>query len=409
MPKPLSSIRVLDLTRVLAGPWATQLLADLGAEVIKVERVDGGDDTRSWGPPYFEGETGEGRESAYFLSANRGKSSICVDIRTPQGQAIIRALAAKSDILIENFKVGTLEKYGLGYEQLKRGNEKLIFCSITGFGQTGPFALRPGYDLMMQGMGGLMSITGHPDGTAGGGAMKVGVALVDVLTGLYATNAIQAALHHRNVTQKGQAIDISLLDCLAASLANQSMNYLVTGDSPERMGNDHPSIVPYGVFKASDEEFILAVGNDGQFQAMCAAAGASEIAVQEKYATNSGRVKNRDALKAVLADVFARKTAQDWLDILEEAGVPCGPVNDIGAALNHPQIQARGMVQARKHETLGEIPVISNPINLSDVNTTSDAAPPSLGASTARVLTDILGYCAEDIEALRRGGIINEA
>jgi len=335
MTKPLSHIRVLDMSRILAGPWAAQTLADLGAEVIKIERPGTGDDTRSWGPPFIKDSDGnETKESAYFLSTNRGKKSVALDISKPEGQAILRQLAAKSDILIENYKVGGLAAYGLGYEDLKKINPGLIYCSITGFGQTGPFSTRAGYDFLIQAMGGLMSVTGEPDGKPGAGPQKVGVALTDILTGLYTNIAALGALAKRDKTGEG---------CHIATMANQALNFLVTGDAPTRMGNAHPNIVPYEAFEASDMYLIVAVGNDGQFTRYVEAAGQPELATDERFSTNAARVENRDILVPIIKGFMKQKTGQEWIDALEKVGVPCGPLNNMEQVFAHPQVQARGM------------------------------------------------------------------
>ncbi|MCW2316687.1 crotonobetainyl-CoA:carnitine CoA-transferase CaiB-like acyl-CoA transferase [Rhodoblastus acidophilus] len=403
----LSHLRVLDLSRVLAGPWASQLLGDLGAEIIKIENPNGGDDTRAWGPPYAK--TPEGADSdvaAYFLAANRNKKSVALDISKPEGQEIVRKLAACSDVLIENFKVGGLAKYGLDYASLSQVNPRLVYCSITGFGQTGPYAKRPGYDFLIQGLGGLMSLTGHPDGAPGGGPMKVGVALTDVLTGLYASNAILAALAWRERSGKGQHIDLALLDVQVACLANRSLNQLVGSPGAGRLGNAHPSIVPYQDFPTADGHMILAVGNDGQFARFCAEAGAADLAADPRYATNAARVANRDELVEKLRALTVTRTTKDWIATLEQAGVPCGPINELRDVFADPQAQAREMARELPHERLGSVPTVANPIRLSETPAAYRSAPPDLGAHTREVLAG-LGVVAEaDMDDLEARGVV---
>ncbi|HVL75223.1 MAG TPA: CaiB/BaiF CoA-transferase family protein, partial [Noviherbaspirillum sp.] len=350
MAGALSHIRVLDLSRILAGPWAGQILADLGADVIKVERPGSGDDTRGWGPPFLKDREGNPTDvAAYYLCANRNKRSIAVDITRPEGQAVIRALAAQSDVVLENFKVGGLKQYGLDYDSLKALNPRLIYCSITGFGQTGPYAARAGYDFLIQGMGGLMSLTGLPDGEPGGGPMKVGVALTDVLTGLYAATAVLAALAHRDQGGKGQHIDLALLDVQVACLANQALNYLTTGASPKRLGNSHPSIVPYQDFPTADGYMILAIGNDGQFARFCEVAGCPELAADSRFATNKGRVENRSVLIPLLRQKTVFRTTAEWVAALESVAVPCGPINTLAEVFADPQVVARGLKVEMSH------------------------------------------------------------
>lgn len=417
---PLSNIRVLDMSRVLAGPWAGQLLADFGADVIKVERPGAGDDTRGWGPPWVQGATepGDGvaqdagnaqdapRVAAYYLCANRNKRSVTIDIAKPEGQALIRRLAAESDVLLENFKQGGLQAYGLDYESLRKVNPRLVYCSITGFGQTGPYAARAGYDFLIQGLGGLMSLTGLPDGEPGGGPMKVGVALTDILTGLYATNAIQAALAWRERTGQGQHIDLALLDVQIACLANQSMNYLASGNSPVRMGNSHPNIVPYQDFPTADGYMILAIGNDGQFSRFCTEAGQPELAQDERFATNAARVANRATLVPLLKALTVRRTTADWIAALEALAVPCGPVNTLADVFADPQVQARGLQMSLPHPTLGSVPSVANPARLSESPVDYRLPPPMLGEHTAQVLEEVLGLSRNDIETLQRDGIV---
>ena len=407
MAGPLEHIRVLELSRVLAGPWAAQTLADLGASVIKVEKPVVGDDTRTYAPPYAAtSDGGQSSESAYFLSTNRGKRSVTIDFIHPEGQRLVQALAAKSDVVIENFKVGGLAKYGLDYPSLKPLNPGLVYCSITGFGQTGPYRHKPGYDFMIQGIGGLMSITGEPDQRPGGGPMKVGVAVADVFTGLYATIAILGALSHRDRTGAGQHIDLALLDTQVAVLANQAMNYLVTGVAPQRLGNAHPNIVPYQVFAASDGHIIVAVGNESQYSRLCEVIGRPDLASDERFATNAARVNNRDELIAALGRIFLMRTMRQWLDALERAGVPCGPINTIADVFADPQVQARGMRLDLLHPALGSVPSVANPIKYSATPLSYRSAPPMLGANTDEILRDILGIAPAEIARMRKAGIV---
>ncbi|MCH8505225.1 MAG: CoA transferase [Ectothiorhodospiraceae bacterium] len=403
MTAVLKHLRVLDLSRILAGPWAGQLLADLGADVIKVERPGRGDDTRGWGPPYAEHE--QAREAAYYLSCNRGKRSVAVDITTPEGQDLVRELAVHSDVLLENYKVGGLARYGLDYPSLKVMNPGLVYCSITGFGQTGPYRDRAGYDFLLQGMGGLMSITGQADAD-GGEPVKVGVAITDVLTGMYAAVSVLAALAERQRTGHGRHVDLALLDVQVASLANQAMNYLVSGHPPERMGNAHPNIVPYQVFATADGHVVLTVGNDDQFRRFCQAAERPELAEHPDYATNAGRVRCRDQLVPLLEGVFRQHPSAHWLETLEVVGVPCGPVNKLDQVFADPQVQARQLQRALKHPSLGSIPSVANPIRYDGESATAERAPPELGADTEQVLRDVLGRETETIAELRRRGII---
>ncbi len=413
MGGPLGHVRVLELSRVLAGPWAAQTLADLGASVIKVEKPAAGDDTRTYAPPYAANRDGSpSGESAYFLSANRGKRSVTIDFIHPEGQKLVQALAAKSDVVIENFKVGGLAKYGLDYPSLQPRNPGLIYCSITGFGQTGPYRHKPGYDFMIQGIGGLMSITGEPDrrpdGTPmpGGGPMKVGVAVADIFTGLYATIAILGALAHRDRTGAGQYIDLALLDTQVAVLANQAMNYLVTGVAPQRLGNAHPNIVPYQVFAASDGHIIVAVGNENQFARMCEVIGRPELASDARFATNASRVNHRVELIAILHGIFAARTMRDWLQALERAGVPCGPINTVADVFADPQVQARGLRLDLRHPSIGSVPSVANPIKYSATPISYSSAPPMLGADTDEILREMLGVTPEEIERLRKSGVV---
>lgn len=398
---PLDGIRVLDLSRILAGPWCTQNLADLGADVIKVERPDVGDDTRGWGPPYLQDADGnDTSEAAYYLSANRNKRSIEADMATEHGANLIRELAMVSDIVVENFKVGGLRKYGLDYDSLRQINPRLIYCSVTGFGQDGPFAERPGYDFMIQGMGGLMSITGERDDLPGGGPQKAGVAVTDIITGMYATVAILAALQERHRSGLGQHLDIALLDCHVAMLANQNSNYFTSGQAPTRVGNAHQNVVPYQVFVSSDGHLIVATGNDSQYRAYCKAIGAPELADDPRFLTNRLRVTNRDALIALLTDIMKRGKRDDWLEKLEAAGVPSGPINTIAQTFAHPQAQARQLRRDLPHASGGAAPVTASPLRFSATPVQYRHAPPLLGEHTHEILRDVLHKSDQEIEAL---------
>lgn len=406
MAGALSHIRVLDLSRILAGPWASQIMGDLGAEIIKIERPGTGDDTRSWGPPYLkDGDGGETDVAAYFLSANRNKQSVTLDMAKPEGQALIQELARKSDVLLENFKVGGLKQYGLDYKSLKAINPRLVYCSITGFGQTGPYANRAGYDFLIQGLGGLMSLTGRPDGEPGAGPMKVGVALTDVMTGLYAATAVLAALAHRDKTGEGQHIDISLLDVQVACLANQALNYCTTGNPPRRLGNAHPSIVPYEDFPTADGYMILAIGNDAQFARFCSEAGQPELAQDPRFSTNAERVRNRKILIPLLRQITVTRETSAWIAALESKAVPCGPINDLAGVFADPQVKAREMQMTMSHPTLGSIPQVANPIRLSASPVSYRGAPPQVGEHTRKVLQDILGLPPERIGELQKQGV----
>ncbi|OKH87932.1 CaiB/BaiF CoA-transferase family protein [Thalassospira sp. TSL5-1] len=407
MTGALSGIRVLDLSRVLAGPWASQTLADLGAEVIKIERPGNGDDTRGWGPPYARDEAGnDTSEAAYYLSANRGKKSLTIDMTTTEGQQVIRDLAAKSDVVIENFKVGGLAKYGLDYASLKAVNDRLVYCSITGFGQDGPYAKRAGYDFMIQAMGGLMSLTGAPDHEPGGQPMKVGVAVADIFTGLYATIGILAALRHRDETGVGQYIDLALLDVQTAILANQAMNYLTTGKAPGRLGNAHPNIVPYEAFPTADGYIILAVGNDSQFASFCKVAGMEDASSDARFATNRARVANRTDLVPMVRQAMVQKTTDDWIAILEKANVPCGPINTLDRVFENPQVKHRGTVKYLDHPLAGKVPTVANPLKLSQTPICDETAPPMLGQHSEAILREIGGLDDVQIERLRAAGVI---
>ena len=406
MNGPLHGCRVLDLSRVLAGPWCSQNLADLGAEVIKVERPGAGDDTRSWGPPFARDAAGEPtRESAYFLSTNRGKQSITLDISTEEGRAIAHELAAKSDILLENYKVGGLAKYGLDYASLAPACPRLIYCSITGFGQTGPYRERAGYDFLIQGMGGLMSITGEPDEVPGGGPLKAGIAVTDIMTGQYATIAVLAALQARHATGRGQYIDLALFDVQVAYLSNQAMHYLVSGEVPPRIGNGHPSIVPYQTFRASDGSIIVATGNDGQYQRLCDVLGLPALALDPRFLRNADRVRNRLELAALLGSAIGGKTMDHWITALEAAGVPCGPINTMDRVFADPQAQARELTFSLPHPTAGEVPVVASPLRFSDTPV-QHVRPPLLSEHTDAVLTGLLGRSPEQVAALRKAGIV---
>lgn len=404
---PLQGLRILDLSRILAGPTCTQLLGDLGADVIKIERPGAGDDTRKWGPPYVKNRDGQDTtESAYYLCANRNKRSVAVDISHPEGQALIRQLAAHCDVLIENYKVGGLHKYHLAYEQLKETLPQLVYCSISGFGQTGPYAKRAGYDFLIQGMGGIMSMTGSPEGEP----MKVGVGIADVMCGMYAATAILAALRHRDATGEGQYIDLSLLDSQIAWLINGGLNYLTSGRVPGRLGNAHPNIVPYQTFPASDGHFILAVGNDQQFRRFCEFAKHPELADDPRYTTNTARVEHREVLVPLLADITRQQPRSHWLAGLEELGVPCGPVNDLEQVFADPQVQHRQMRVTLPHRLAGqgEVALIGNPLNFSATPVSYRRPPPTLGEHTGEVLEELLGFGAERLERLRDAGVIDD-
>jgi crotonobetainyl-CoA:carnitine CoA-transferase CaiB-like acyl-CoA transferase len=400
VPGALAGVRVLDLSRVLAGPWATQLLADLGAEVIKIEKPGEGDETRAWGPPWLENNGA--REAAYFLSANRGKRSVTIDIARPEGAVLVTRLAAQSDVLIENFKVGGLAKYGLDYASLAAANPGLVYCSITGFGQDGPYADRPGYDFVIQAMGGLMSLTGDAEGAP----MKAGVALTDLVTGLYAANAIQAALRHRDRTGQGQHIDVALLDVQVAALANQALNYLVSGANPRRWGNAHPNIAPYQSFATLDGDIAIAAGNDGQFARLCEVLGLRELPADPRFTGNAERVVNRAALIAALQAAFAADTTAEWLKRLHAAGVPAGAVNRLDAVFADPQVVHRGLATTLPHPTLGAAPGVACPIRLSQTPVGAVTAPPPLGHDTRAVLAERLGLDAMALDRLEADGVL---
>ena len=407
MAAALSHIRVLDLSRILAGPWAGQLLADLGADVIKVERPGEGDDTRGWGPPWVQDEAGQDTPvAAYYLCANRNKRSITIDITQPEGQALVRQLTAESDVVLENYKLDGLKKYGLDYASLSALNPRLIYCSITGFGQTGPYAPRAGYDFLIQGLGGLMSLTGRPDGEEGAGPMKVGVALTDILTGLYASNAVLAALAWREQSGQGQHIDLALLDVQVACLANQALNYLSTGESPRRLGNAHPSIVPYQDFPTADGYMILAIGNDGQFQRFCTEAGRPALSQDARFATNRARVAHRQELIPLLRRITVTRTTAEWIAALEAKAVPCGPINTLADVFADPQVIARGTKVTLPHAQAGTVSLVANPMKLSATPVDYRLPPPQLGEHSDSILQDVLGLDAAAIAALREQGVI---
>jgi crotonobetainyl-CoA:carnitine CoA-transferase CaiB-like acyl-CoA transferase len=406
MAGALSNLRVLDLTRVLAGPWATQILADLGAEVTKIERPGVGDETRAWGPPYHKDRKGrDTTESAYFLCANRNKRSVTLDMASPQGQTLLARLARESDVIVENFKVGSLKRYSLDYESIRQHAPQVVYCSITGFGQTGPYASRLGYDFLIQAAGGLMSVTGRPDGEPGAGPIKTGVAVADILTGLYATIGILAALKSRHVSGVGQHIDISLLDVQIACMANQAASFLASGKTPQRLGNGHPNVVPYEDFPTADGSMILAIGNDGQFRRFCELSGHPQLATDARFATNAARVQHRAALVPFLRRITVERTTAQWLDLLSQAGVPCGPINDLAAAFSDPHVVNRQMRLKLPHR-YGPVDSVANPIRLSDTPVQYLNGPPLLGEHTDEVLRERLALSEEEIAALRRENVI---
>jgi crotonobetainyl-CoA:carnitine CoA-transferase CaiB-like acyl-CoA transferase len=398
MAGPLSHIRVLDMTRVLAGPWTGQNLADLGADVIKVERPGKGDDSRAFAPPYIKDAQGnDTKESAYFCCANRGKRSVTVDISRPEGAQLVRELAAKCDVLLENYKFGDLTRYGLGYEQLKEINPRLIYCSITGFGQTGPDREKPGYDFMIQGMGGIMSVTGE----RGEGPQRVGIPIADIMTGMYSSIAVCAAIAHRAETGQGQHLDLALLDCQVAALAYQAMNYLSTGVAPGRTGNVHPNIVPYQPFNTADGSVIIACGNDNLFKKFCEVADCMHLLQDARFATNADRVRNRAEIEPIIDAITRKRTTKEWVGALETAGVPCGPINSLKEVFEEPQVKARGMLQHLPHSQVGKVPQVVSPMKFSGTPLEFHSAPPVLGEHTDEVLRDVLGRSEADIAALR--------
>ncbi|MGP1678536.1 MAG: CaiB/BaiF CoA transferase family protein [Burkholderiales bacterium] len=407
MSGPLSHIRVLDLSRVLAGPWAGQNMADLGAEVIKVERPKFGDDSRTYGPPWVKDSEGrDTKDSAYFTSANRGKKSITLNISQPEGQQLVRELARVSDVLIENYKFGDLARYGLAYDDLKQINPRLIYCSVTGFGQTGPYREHPGYDFMIQGMGGLMSVTGAPDGAPGGGPQRAGVPVADIITGMYASIAICAAIAHRAETGIGQHLDLALLDSQIALLAYQNTNYFATGKPPKRIGNLHPNIVPYQPFKTADGDVILACGNDNLFRKFCVAAGCTELADDARFSGNGKRVENRTELTRLLQAVFAKRSTHEWVELLEAAGIPNGPINDVAQVFEEPQVKARGIKVELEHPVAGKLPTVASPMRFSATPVEYKLAPPVLGAHTEEILRGLLHKTDAQIAKLKAEGTV---
>ncbi len=406
MSGPLAGLRVLDLSRVLAGPWASQVLADYGAEVIKVERPGVGDGTRAWGPPWVRDPSGEPLDAAYFHATNRGKRSVVIDLKHSEGQALVRQLSARSDVLIENFKVGTAARLGLGWERLSADNPRLIYCSISGFGQSGPRAQEPAYDAMIQAMGGLMSVTGVPEGEPGAGPAKVGVAITDIMCGMYAVSAILAAVAWRERSGLGQHIDLALLDSQVAWLANQAMNHLVSGEPPGRLGTAHPNIVPYQAFATADGHLLLAVGSDSQFRAFSEVAGHPELAVDPRFATNAARVEHRGVLVALLAPLLAARTTSDWLDALREAAVPSGPINDLEAVFADPQVKHRGLHLELPHPQAGSVPSVANPVRFGTTPVEHGPAAPPLGSHTREVLRELLALDGAALVALERTGVI---
>jgi len=407
MSGPLSHIKVLDLSRVLAGPWAAQNLADLGAEVIKVERPLKGDDSRAFAPPFLKDQQGNTtKESAYYCAANRGKKSITVNLSHPEGQKLVLELARGVDVIVENYKVGDLARYGLGYEDIKAINPGIIYCSVTGFGQTGPYKDRPGYDFMAQGMGGLMSITGEREDLPGGGPQRVGVPIIDMSTGMYASVAICAAIAHRAVTGQGQWIDVSLLDSCVALLANQAMNYFATGESPSSLGNAHPNIVPYQTFKTADGAIILACGNDNLFKKFCEIADCTHLAEDPQYSTNAVRVKNREELTRLLNLIFLKHTTKEWVKLLDDAGVANGPINKIEEVFREPQVQARGMQIELPHSVAGKVTLVGSPMKFSETPIKHEMPPPALGQHTDEILTQFLMKSKSDIDKLKSEGVV---
>lgn len=407
MAGPLSGIRVLDLTRILAGPWATQNLADLGADVIKIERPGTGDDTRAFGPPFIhDRETGEALHAAYFLAANRGKRSVAIDLAMPEGAAMVRDLVAHCDVLVENFKVGDLARYGLDYNALKRSHPNLVYCSLTGFGQTGPYAKRPGYDYLIQAMGGLMSVTGERDDLPGGGPQRAGVAVSDLLSGMYASLAIVAALRHRDQGHGGQHIDIGMLDVQVGTLANQALNFLTTGDVPERVGNGHPNLAPYRAFRVADGHVVVAVGNDAQFVRFCAEIGSSELAVDPRFVTNGDRVRNSALLTSLLEPLMEMRSVDAWVAALDAVGVSCGPINTIDRVFEDAQVRARGMRLDLRHPRCGTVPGVASPMRFSSSTIEYERAPPLLGADTLDVLAEFTALDRETLAGLKLRKVI---
>ena len=403
--KPLQGLVVLDLSRVLAGPWATQNLADLGASVIKIEKPAEGDETRRWGPPFAKDAAGADGDATYFFCCNRGKRSVTLDFAKPEGAAVLRRMAERADVLVENFKVGCLERYGLDYASLQRSNSRLVYCSITGFGQTGPYADRSGYDALIQAMGGLMSLTGEPDGSPGGGPQKVGVAVVDLLAGMYATSAILAALLHRERTGTGTHIDVALLDVQVAALANQASAWLIGGALPERWGSGHPSIVPYQAFACADGHVMISIGNDTQFAAFCSAGDCPHVASDSRFRTNAGRVEHRQALLSVLTPLLLRRSCADWVELGAKYGFPCGPINTLDRVFVDPQVQARELISELETGRYGRVRTVTNPIRFNGHPAISSLPPPDLGDAAKEVLHEY-GYSSAEISAMRRRGVI---
>lgn len=405
----LSHIRVLDMGRVLAGPWATQILGDLGAEIIKIEMPGEGDETRRFGPPFLESLNGERGDAVYFLSANRNKKSVGIDFSKPGGATLVKRLARRAHVVVENFKTGSLARFGLDYASLVVENPALIYCSLTGFGHTGPYQNKAGYDFLIQGMGGLMSITGQPGDTPGGEPMKVGVAVSDVFAGLYMTIAILAAVVHQARTGEGQEIDMSLFDCQAAALANQAMNYLVGGIVPERLGNSHPNIVPYQVFDTADGFLVLAIANDQQFSRFCETAGVRDLARDARFMTNSSRVRYREHLIAIMDPILRRRKTTDWIDLLERANVPCGPINRVDQVFSDPQAVARDLAIRMRHSTAGDVQLVASPLRLSRTPPEYRLPPPRLGEHTEEVLRDYLGLSPGEMDRLAAAGVVSAA
>lgn len=404
-PRALDGVRVLDLSRILAGPWATQILADLGADVLKIEKPGVGDDTRGWGPPFVDGADGR-HDAAYFFAANRNKRSVTLDFTTADGTAILHRMIPQCQIMVENFKTGGLAKYGLDYPTVARLNPAIVYCSITGFGQDGPYAQRAGYDYLVQAMGGLMSVTGQPDGAPGAEPLKVGVAVADLFSGMYAVTGILAALRHAERTGEGQHLDIALLDCQVAMLANQAMNYFASGEAPARLGNAHPNITPYQVFATADGHLVLAVGNDGQFRDFCAVANLAALPEDARFSRNDARIANRDALVELVSTAMRARTTADWIVILEKVGVPCGPINAIDKVFADPQVKARNMAKPMTLDGGGDVTVVASPLKFSQTPVTTHSPPPALGAHTGAVLRDIGGLSTDEIDALRARGVI---
>ncbi|MDP2256193.1 MAG: CaiB/BaiF CoA-transferase family protein [Polaromonas sp.] len=407
MKTALGHLKVLDLTRILAGPWATQNLADMGAEVIKIERPGVGDDTRTWGPPFLKDAEGrETRDSSYFLSANRGKQSVTVDLASTEGQEIIRQLVRDADVLVENYKVGTLARYGLAYEDLRAINPRLVYCSVTGFGQSGPYAALPGYDYVFQGMGGLMSMTGVPDGQPGAAPMKSGIAISDLLTGMYATTAILAAIEHRHVSGEGQYIDMSLLDCIVTINSYQAINYFLSGKIPQRMGNAHSNMVPYQVFRCREGDIIIAVGNDAQYTAFCKVIGRPQLAIDPLYSTGPQRNRNREALIPLIAEAMLARSMEEWVTLLEAHNVPCGPIHNMKQVFEDPQVRHRDMQLSLPHSAGVNAPGVANPIRLSDTPIRYERSAPTLGEHNQAILNGRLGLSDERIAELKRKGVV---